>query len=187
MSGFLKELNIIIKRKKISKNKLAAKIDVDPSSFYQMLAGKRYLNEKLFSRLISVLNLSPDEEKYLCELYQILLTGEENYYKSKAIIKFIEEFNIDEDIHPISPFKMQIGHIEEVVYGRENLKRVMFQILLNAYEKNESLKILCQPECESPQKSRLNCKKPEKSFYPRAARPSAKTSSADRKPRISRG
>ena len=38
-----------------------------------------------------------------------------------------------------------------------------------------------------PQKSRLNCKKPEKSFYPRAARPSAKTSSADRKPRISRG
>ena len=149
MSGFLKELNIIIKRKKISKNKLAAKIDVDPSSFYQMLAGKRYLNEKLFSRLISVLNLSPDEEKYLCELYQILLTGEENYYKSKAIIKFIEEFNIDEDIHPISPFKMQIGHIEEVVYGRENLKRVMFQILLNAYEKNESLKILCQPECES--------------------------------------
>lgn len=37
------------------------------------------------------------------------------------------------------------------------------------------------------QKSRLNCKKPEKSFYPRAARPSAKTSSADRKPRISRG
>lgn len=40
---------------------------------------------------------------------------------------------------------------------------------------------------ETTQKSRLNCKKPEKSFYPRAARPSAKTSSADRKPRISRG
>ena len=52
MSKFLEELNIIIKRKKISKNKLAVKIDVDPSSFYQMLAGKRYLNERLFDRLL---------------------------------------------------------------------------------------------------------------------------------------
>ena len=83
MSKFLEELNIIIKRKKISKNKLAVKIDVDPSSFYQMLAGKRYLNERLFDRLLPILNISPDEETYLRELYQIMLVGEENYNKSK--------------------------------------------------------------------------------------------------------
>ena len=148
MSKFLEELNIIIKRKKISKNKLAVKIDVDPSSFYQMLAGKRYLNERLFDRLLPILNISPDEETYLRELYQIMLVGEENYNKSKSVIKFIENLNMDHDTHLIHSFKMQMDHMDEIVHGRENVNRVIFQIILNAYEKNESLKILCQPECE---------------------------------------
>ena len=148
MSKFLEELNIIIKRKKISKNKLAVKIDVDPSSFYQMLAGKRYLNERLFDRLLPALNISPDEEAHLRELYQIMMIGEENYYKSKTVIKFIENLNMDHDTHPIRSLKMQMDHMDEIVHGRENVNRVIFQIILNAYEKNESLKILCQPECE---------------------------------------
>lgn len=148
MSKFLEELNTTITRKKISKNKLALKADVDPSSFYQMLAGKRYLNERLFNRLIHILNLSPDEERHLCELYRIMQVGEENYYKVKTVIKFIENLNVDQEEHPISSFKMQRENISEIIHGRENLNRVIFQILLNAYEKNESLRILCQPECE---------------------------------------
>ena len=133
MSKFLEELNTTITRKKISKNKLALKADVDPSSFYQMLAGKRYLNERLFNRLIHILNLSPDEERHLCELYRIMQVGEENYYKVKTVIKFIENLNVDQEEHPISSFKMQRENISEIIHGRENLNRVIFQILLNAY------------------------------------------------------
>ena len=92
MSAFSEKLKNIIQEKQIVINDMAKKCQIEHSTFYKILNGKRLPSSKeLIVRMTEYLKLSPDEGGTLLELYDIMKTGGRDVLSEKICKRIYRE------------------------------------------------------------------------------------------------
>ena len=149
MSLFSEELKRLVKEKKAAVYDMAKRCQIDHSSLYQMMNGKRLpASEAVVNQIGEYLKLSPDIQGQLLEKYRIMRMGEETYYRRRYVKELIEKLDIQEqEAVPLSC--RMIGPPTEEgdsvpIVGRENLDRAMSRIVMNEAEGSGKLRIICQ-------------------------------------------
>ncbi len=154
MSLFSEELKRLVKLKKISVYDMAKKCEIDHSSLYQIINGKRLpASEAIVRHIGEYLKLSPDAQTKLLEKYRIIHMGEETYYRRQYVKKFIEKLDIQEKEMFSVNYQMTVKSEDSSsdcisVTGKENLDRVMSRIIMDESGRKGTLRIICQGEYE---------------------------------------
>ncbi len=150
MSIFSEELKKLVKQKKAVVYDMAKKCQIDHSSLYQIINGKRLpASESVVKQIGEYLKLSPDVQEQLLEKYRIMHMGEETYFRRQYVKEFIEKLDIQEqDPFPVN-YQAVLPDIEEEadcisVTGRENLDRAMSKIIMNEANEKGKIRIICQ-------------------------------------------
>lgn len=95
MSEFSYVLTRHVHGKNIKTYALAQYCGIDRSNMYKIINGKRKpASLDMVYKISRFMQLSPAEEKELEMAYQITLTGHDNFYRRRDVLKFFEEFNL---------------------------------------------------------------------------------------------
>ena len=90
MSAFSELLTNYVAKSGLTKNGLIEACQVNRSTFFQCLNGKRLPKESFFEHLLRTLQLSPGEESKLRKLYHIAQIGESVYQNRQCAKKCLE-------------------------------------------------------------------------------------------------
>lgn len=90
MSEFSNTLSYFIKSRNISVSALVKYCELDRSTMYKFINGKRNpASRMLVEKLAEYMNLNPVETTALLEAYQLTEVGEEAYYSRKGVLDFV--------------------------------------------------------------------------------------------------
>lgn len=93
MSEFSDLLSLFIKNRNINVSALTGYCDLDRSTMYKLISGKRSpASRELVQNLASFMNLNPVELQELMEAYQLTKVGWDTYYRRKNVLEFILGF-----------------------------------------------------------------------------------------------
>lgn len=94
MSVFSEHLSWLIESRKVKIAALCKFCDVDRSTMYQYISGKRKVpvSVDLINKIAEFLHLTPVEYEKLKETYLISKVGDEIYYRRQSVKKFIRNF-----------------------------------------------------------------------------------------------
>ena len=93
MSEFSQLLSNHIHNKKVTIYALAQYCNVDRSSIYKIIRGKRLPSTiSTIEQISEFIHLTPLEHEELLETYQITLIGADNYYRRKDVMNFLTNF-----------------------------------------------------------------------------------------------
>lgn len=93
MSEFSDLLSLLIKSKDVNVSALTGYCDLDRSTMYKLINGKRSPSSKeQVQKIAEFMNLNPLETTELMTAYQITKTGSEIYYRRQNVMKFILDF-----------------------------------------------------------------------------------------------
>lgn len=93
MSEFSDLLSLFIKTRNINVSALTNYCDLDRSTMYKLINGKRTPSSKeLVQKISSFINLTPIEAHELMETYQLTKLGWHTYYRRKNVLDFILNF-----------------------------------------------------------------------------------------------
>lgn len=94
MSVFSEHLSWLIESRKVKIAALCKFCDVDRSTMYQYISGKRKVpvSVDLINKIAEFLHLTPVEYEKLKETYLISKVGDEIYYRRQSVEKFIRNF-----------------------------------------------------------------------------------------------
>lgn len=148
MSAFSEKLKNIIQEKQIVINDMAKKCQIEHSTFYKILNGKRLPSSKeLIVRMTEYLKLSPDEGGTLLELYDIMKLGEETFYQRKYVKEFIEKLNVDRELKIISEAgSLKFQEETSVIEGAANVNKIVEHIVKMEYENSGRVRMICQSD-----------------------------------------
>ena len=148
MSIFSEKLKSIIQEKHIVINDMAKKCQIDHSTFYKILNGKRLpVSKALIVRMAEYLNLSPDESEPLFELYDVMKLGEETFYQRKYVKEFIEKLNVEKELNILSgagTLEFQEGTF--AIEGADSVNKIVEHIVKGEYEKAGRVRMICQSD-----------------------------------------
>lgn len=95
MSDFSEMLSFAIKTRNINVNDMIQYCDIDRSTMYQIIRGKRKpANIKLVENIAAFMELSPSERQYFIDTYEITRIGEEKFYSRKSVYQFLLNFEL---------------------------------------------------------------------------------------------
>lgn len=93
MSEFSDLLSLLIKTRDINVSTLTGYCDLDRSTMYKLINGKRTPTSKeLVEKLSIFMNLNPIERQELMEAYRLTKAGWDTYYRRKNVREFILNF-----------------------------------------------------------------------------------------------
>lgn len=156
MSEFSDLLSLLIKAKDINIGSLTSYCDLDRSTMYKLINGRRNpASKEQVRRMAEFMNLSPMEHQTLMDAYQITRIGWDVFYRRRSIVEFILNF---QNIHAKSSFYFSAAAPEESapapqgegtvpLSGRVQVSSAIHSLCLRALQEGEgSLSILAQPE-----------------------------------------
>ena len=93
MSEFSDLLSLFIKTRDVNVSALTAYCELDRSTMYKLINGKRSPSSKtLVQKLASFMNLNPLETQELIQAYLLSKVGWETYYSRKNVLEFLLSF-----------------------------------------------------------------------------------------------
>lgn len=93
MSEFSDLLSLFIKTRDVNVSALTAYCELDRSTMYKLINGKRSPSSKaLVKKLASFMNLNPLETQELIQAYLLSKVGWETYYSRKNVLEFLLSF-----------------------------------------------------------------------------------------------
>lgn len=151
MSEFSDLMSLYVKSKDIKTYAMAQYCDLDRSTMYKIINGKRNpSNEQLVCRISDFMRLSPLEHSELIEAYRITLIGSEVYYRRKTVYDFFSSFsNSFNDFPELSMSHSHFSMPEFVMplEGRAEIDHAIYSIImLEAQQESGHLKLLLQPD-----------------------------------------
>ena len=101
MSTFSDLFSLFIKSREINVSALTAYCNLDRSTMYKLINGKRTPTSKeLVRQIASFMNLNPVETQELVDAYLLTKVGWEAYYRRKNVLDFILNFD---ELRPLLP------------------------------------------------------------------------------------
>ncbi len=151
MSEFSDLMSLYVKSKDIKTYTMAQYCDLDRSTMYKIINGKRNpSSEALVCKISEFMRLSPLEHAELMEAYHITLTGYEVYYRRKAVRDFFTSFsNSFNDFPELSMNQSQFTMPASVMplEGRSEIDHAIYNAVMLEAQKNPGhLKLLLQPD-----------------------------------------
>lgn len=157
MSEFSDLLSLFIKNREVNVSALTGYCDLDRSTMYKLINGKRTPTSKeLVRRIASFMNLNPMETQELIDAYLLTKVGWETYYRRKNVLDFILDFD---DLHletgfstpSFQDFKLTSFNNKErsalPLNGQLHLSSALHQILLEGTSSSDTvIRIFAQPE-----------------------------------------
>lgn len=94
MSDFSDLFSLFIKNREVNVSALTSYCDLDRSTMYKLINGKRTPTSKeLVLKIASFMNLNPVETQELLDSYLLTKAGWETYYRRKNVLEFILDFD----------------------------------------------------------------------------------------------
>ncbi len=94
MSDFSDLFSLFIKNREVNVSALTSYCDLDRSTMYKLINGKRTpTSKKLVRKIASFMNLNPVETQELLDSYLLTKAGWETYYRRKNVLEFILDFD----------------------------------------------------------------------------------------------
>ena len=155
MSDFSNLLSLLIKTRDVNVSALTAYCELDRSTMYKLINGKRSPSSKsLVQKLASFMNLNPLETQELLQSYLLTKVGWDTYYSRKNVLEFLLNFA---DLHGESlqdasslDFNAASWHIDKdtvALSGQLQINSCISQMVMELLSKPEgTLSILAQPE-----------------------------------------
>ncbi|MCI8949103.1 MAG: helix-turn-helix transcriptional regulator [Lachnospiraceae bacterium] len=160
MSVLSKSLENFIRQKKLSIADLAKRCQIDRSTMYQYVHGKRSLqNRELLENILAELRLTPEERFRVMESFEITQIGEERYYRRQKIKEIFESLLTLEENSPKTLPKQQevTGYVQAIqaisqisgsrlISGELKVQKVIKCIIKDAAERGSRICLFLQPE-----------------------------------------
>lgn len=161
MSEFSDLLSLFIKTRDINVSALTSYCDLDRSTMYKLINGKRTPSSKeLVQNLAAFMNLNPVETQELINAYHLTKVGWDTYYRRRNVLEFILDFTIPgshgESVFPFtsSPdfWEYQLPNQDSAkdsfaLSGQLQLSAAIHSILYEAASKKKgTICIFAQPE-----------------------------------------
>lgn len=155
MSEFSDLLSLLIKNQDVNVSALTAYCELDRSTMYKLINGKRAPSSKaLVQKLASFMNLNPLETQELLQAYLLTKVGWDTYYSRKNALEFILSFT---DLHSESfqdtsalDFNAASWHTKKdtvALSGQIQINSCIHQMVTELLSKPDGhLFILAQPE-----------------------------------------
>lgn len=156
MSAFSDLFSLFIKNREINVSALTAYCNLDRSTMYKLINGKRTPTSKeLVRQIASFMNLNPMETQELIDSYLLTKVGWETYYRRKNVLDFIldfDELHLD-SVFPVSslqefrPSAKSLENASIPLTSQLHLSAALQQILLKGTSLgDDSIRIFAQPE-----------------------------------------
>ena len=155
MTTFSDTLSNFIKEKKIKINDMINYVDIDRSTFYKIVKGKRNpSNRHIVEKMIAYLRLSQKEVDQMWQDYEITILGAYTYFRRKHIKLFLKEsitsmYNDTPEILESTPHYQSVKDFPDFfnVIGDYNVNLTISQVLnLEMSREHPLLKICVQPD-----------------------------------------
>lgn len=154
MSAISEKLSFYMEQRQMTLPQLSVLCNIERSTLYQYLKGKRPLKNKVqLERIVLNLRLMPEEIEELMTIYEMEQMGQELYYQRKNIGEFLGE--LPAISHEFSLNRGMRGEISDefhgkpgTIYGKLAVKQVVFQIMQFASTHGRSMQIYLPPLCE---------------------------------------
>lgn len=151
MSEFSQLLSDHIHSKKITIYALAQYCNIDRSSIYKIIRGKRLpSNISTIEQISQFIHLTPPEHQELLEAYQMALVGADNYYRRKDVMTFLTKFAENTSSVPIhysiSGFAEQFSDVSTLTNSFEINQCVFSLMLKESILQNGHIDLLIQPD-----------------------------------------
>lgn len=155
MSEFSDLLSLLIKNQDVNVSALTAYCDLDRSTMYKLINGKRTPSSKaLVQKLASFMNLNPLETQELLQAYLLTKVGWDTYYSRRNVLDFVLSFTDlqNESLQDTSvvDFSTAFKHINKdtvALSGQFQINSCIRQMITELLSKSEGqLSILAQPE-----------------------------------------
>ncbi len=155
MSTFSQLLSQYIEEKEIQVYGLARYCGYDRANMYKIIKGKRNPPGRNFvEKVAEYMHLLLAERECLYEAYEISVVGYDNYYRRKAVMKFLTEISggILFSVAPSIGIEMEVQIPEENLIpleGSHNLRAGLLYILAEeTRQKNGHIRMLMQPDTD---------------------------------------
>ncbi len=151
MSEFSELLSFYVKSKKIKVYSMVQYCDVDRSTMYKMVNGKRLPTSKeMVRRMSCYMELSPVEQAMLMEAYDISEVGRAVYYKRKSILDFLNHFPEMYDVilqeNRMDSYIKELPENASPVYGIANINKVVYKMFHHLKQREKStVELIIQP------------------------------------------
>lgn len=151
MSEFSQLLSNHIHNKKVTIYALAQYCNVDRSSIYKIIRGKRLPSTiSTIEQISEFIHLTPLEHEELLETYQITLIGADNYYRRKDVMNFLTNFAENTRSVPmhysIADFTEQFPDVS-TLSGSFDVSQCVMSLMLKEISQPEGhLDLLVQPD-----------------------------------------
>ena len=153
MSAFSDILSDYITQKQIKILSLAKYCDIDRSSMYKVMNGKRNPPSKdILEKMAHFMHLTPLEQQKLEEAWKITRMGEELYFKRKSVENFICHFpsipaSSVEQLYTVDKLSSDSSSDCMVLSSREHINHVLHQIFLRETTKTKGrIALFLQPD-----------------------------------------
>lgn len=151
MSEFSQLLSDHIHNKKITIYALAQYCNIDRSSIYKIIRGKRLpSNISTIERISDFIHLTPLEHQELLEAYQITLVGADHYYRRKDVMDFLTDFAKNTSSVPIQysipNFTEHFPEVSTLSNSFEVTQCVTSLMLKETSQPNGQIDLLIQPD-----------------------------------------
>lgn len=157
MSEFSNMADYYIQQKNVKIAPMIQYCDIDRSTMYKVLKGKRNPPSLQFvEKMAEFMELTPLEKGDLIEAYKITIIGTNIYYRRKNILKLFSNYpekGLRSDLAPLTaPADTPLSDFPKTdtdlpIESRSNIQRILYQILLKESFKSDSLiQIIAQPD-----------------------------------------
>ena len=156
MSEFSDLLSLFIKTRDVNVSALTNYCDLDRSTMYKMINGKRTPSSKeIVKKISSFMNLTPIEAHEFMEAYQLTKLGWHTYYRRKSVLDFILDFETKSNSsytlpRNFSDFSLFFHNTDKETFpltGQLQLSSVICKIFLDEITKEKgNICIIAQPE-----------------------------------------
>ena len=169
MSVFSEKLTAYVEKKGQNTTDLAKKCDIDRSTMFQYLKGKRPLLSQKHKKAIFIqLRLTPEEQEDLNQAYEITMIGEARFRQRRKVREILENLltikdiplsELSDSIAPVSSLmNVSAEKIDEIILSGEESSKLfstesevnfaIHYIIIKAMTNSSHLNLLIQPEYE---------------------------------------
>lgn len=151
MLDFSQLLSSFIKMKNVKVYAMAQYCDLDRSTMYKIIRGRRTPSSPVIvGKIAEFMHLIPSEERDLFEAYKVALAGYDNYYRRKDVFDFLNNFSNIDHFAPApyitSPLPNYSNDITALMNEAEVNQAVFNAVMQEFQEENPNINLLVQPE-----------------------------------------
>lgn len=172
MSILSEALENYVKQKKLGIADLAKRCQIDRSTMYQYIHGRRPLqNRELLDAILAELRLRPEERVKVMQAFEITLIGEGRYYRRKKIKEIFESLLTLEEVKGVNLFggrQEASGSSQDIqnvgsmlISGELKVQKAIRAVVRDACERGVTISLFLQPDIQFFHAMNVVCEYPE--------------------------